>query len=81
MRPKSRLREALKRGIFGPQNFAQQCPLGMCDPQSEIIVRLYGLGGPLDVTHRHMMACGFPFTIGIALDEELAAKSHESKSL
>jgi flavin reductase (DIM6/NTAB) family NADH-FMN oxidoreductase RutF len=81
MPPKSRLREALKRVIFGPQNFAQQCPLGMRDPQSEIIVRLWGLGGALDVTHRHMMACGFPFTIGIALDEELAAKSHESKSL
>lgn len=67
MRLPQPLREALKRVVFGPENFPQQVPVGMYDPQSEVAVRLSGLGEPRDVTREHMMACGFPFTIGIAL--------------
>jgi flavin reductase (DIM6/NTAB) family NADH-FMN oxidoreductase RutF len=81
MDPHPHFRETLKRVIFGPQNFPQQCPLGMRDPQSEVVVRLCGLGEPVDVTHRNMMACGFPFTIGLACDAHLAAKIEEAKSL
>ena len=81
MRSRQYLREMVKRVVFGPQNFAQQYPLGMRDPQSEVIVRLCGMGAPQDVTHRHMMACGFPFTIGIGLDEDFETKVAESAAL
>jgi flavin reductase (DIM6/NTAB) family NADH-FMN oxidoreductase RutF len=81
MGPEPVFRELLKRVLFGAQNFPQQCPVGMVDPQSEIVVRLNGIGEPLDVTHRHMMACGFPFTIGIGCEPDVAARVQESNSL
>jgi flavin reductase (DIM6/NTAB) family NADH-FMN oxidoreductase RutF len=81
MRPTRPLRELLKRVIFGPRNFPQQCSLGMRDPQPEVLVRLCGLGEARDVTQRHLMACGLPFTIGIGLDEEFEARVREANSL
>jgi hypothetical protein len=61
----SRFKKAIKRFIFGPPDFPQQCPIGMVEPQAEVIVRLSGRGAPRDVTHHNVMVCGAPFTIGI----------------
>jgi flavin reductase (DIM6/NTAB) family NADH-FMN oxidoreductase RutF len=61
----NRFKQAIKRFIFGPPDFPQQCPIEMHEPQSEVIVRLNGWGAPRDVTHNNMMVCGAPFTIGI----------------
>jgi flavin reductase (DIM6/NTAB) family NADH-FMN oxidoreductase RutF len=76
-----RLRELVKRAVFGPQNFPQQYPVGMRDQQSEVLARFCGLGEPHDVTHRHLMACGFPFTIGVAFDRGQEAKLAESSAV
>lgn len=65
-----RVRQAVKRIIFGPSDFPQQCVVGLRDPQSEITVWLHGLGTPRDVTSSHLMACGAPFIIGIGFDGE-----------
>jgi flavin reductase (DIM6/NTAB) family NADH-FMN oxidoreductase RutF len=81
MRLGGRLREIVKRVVFGPPNFAQQCPIGMQDPQSEVLVQLCGMGAPIDVTHRHLMACGFPFTVGIGFNGEAESKLETNKSL
>ena len=75
------LRETLKRVVFGPQNFPQQFSLGMRDPQPEVIVHLCGMGEPRDVTDRHMMACGLPFTIGIGFDGEIRDDMKQSRDL
>lgn len=77
----SNTRRALKRMILGPLDFPQQCPIGMGDPQSEITVWLRGLGAPCDVTHRQMMACAAPLTIGIGLDGERNILLQESSRL
>lgn len=83
MSPHSRLRNLVKKILFGPENFAQQVPIALCDPQQEVIVLLHGMGAPLDVTHSHVMACGAPFTIGIGLDsgQSLAASERRALSL
>ena len=62
----------MKRLLFGPAILPQKVDFGLQDPQEEVDVVLHGLGGPLDVTHRHLMACGAPLTIGIGLDPEQA---------
>jgi flavin reductase (DIM6/NTAB) family NADH-FMN oxidoreductase RutF len=70
MSQRSRLRQFAKRVLFGPMSFAQQCPIGLSDPQQEVIVRLHGSGEPRDVTRNHVMASGAPFTIGIGLETQ-----------
>jgi flavin reductase (DIM6/NTAB) family NADH-FMN oxidoreductase RutF len=71
---------ALKQLVLGPE-YPQQCALGTPDPQRSVVVRLYGLGAPRDVTHNHLMACGAPFTIGIGVEDELVPQVKESKAL
>jgi hypothetical protein len=77
MSPRSQLRQFAKRLLFGPMSFAQQCPIGLSDPQQEVIVRLHGNGEPRDVTRNNTMASGAPFTIGIGLEtqESLGAQN------
>lgn len=58
----------LKRLLLGPVSLPQKVDLGLPDPQSEVKVWLDGLGTRIDVTHRHLMSCGAPLTICIALD-------------
>ena len=70
MSSRSPLRQFAKRILFGPMSFAQQCPIGLPDPQQEVIVRLHGRGEPRDVTRNHLMASGAPFTIGIGLETQ-----------
>jgi flavin reductase (DIM6/NTAB) family NADH-FMN oxidoreductase RutF len=65
-------RRILKRLLLGPASLPQKVDFGLQDPQSEVDVWLHGLGNPLDVTHRHLMACGAPLTIGIGLDADRA---------
>jgi flavin reductase (DIM6/NTAB) family NADH-FMN oxidoreductase RutF len=62
-------RRAIQKIVFGDSFLPQEFFLGLADPQSEITVWLHGMGLPLDVTHRHTMACAAPFTVCIAFDE------------
>ncbi len=62
---KHRAAKLLKRIVLGADDFPQQCPVGMNDPQTEVAVFLDGLGPTRDVTHVHFMASGSPMTIGI----------------
>jgi flavin reductase (DIM6/NTAB) family NADH-FMN oxidoreductase RutF len=75
MSPRSQFRQFAKRIVFGPVTFAQQCPIGLSDPQQEVIVRLHGSGEPRDVTRNHVMASGAPFTIGIGLETQQSPKA------
>jgi flavin reductase (DIM6/NTAB) family NADH-FMN oxidoreductase RutF len=82
MSQRSRLRQFAKRVLFGPMSFAQQCPIGLSDPQQEVIVRLHGSGEPRDVTRNHVMASGAPFTIGIGLEtQQIQAAKNRPLSL
>jgi flavin reductase (DIM6/NTAB) family NADH-FMN oxidoreductase RutF len=74
-------KQILKRLLLGPTDFSQQHTIGLHEPQSEIVVWLKGLGSPLEVTHRHFMACGAPFLIGIGMDRELTAAELGGKQL
>jgi hypothetical protein len=71
-------RRLLKRALFGPIAPEQKFPMGLRSPQTEVDVWLEGWSHRIDVTHRHFMACGAPFTIGIGFEpQELdAARSH-----
>jgi len=59
--------------IFGGETIRQKVDFGLRSPQQEVDVWLEGLGNPLDVTHRHLMACAAPLIFGIALDAEHSA--------
>jgi flavin reductase (DIM6/NTAB) family NADH-FMN oxidoreductase RutF len=64
-----RFRRIVKKVVFGETLLAQEFFIGLPEPQVEISVLLYGLGAPLDVTHRHSMACAAPFAICVAFDK------------
>ena len=64
-----RFRRIIKKVAFGETLLAQEFFIGLPEPQTEISVWLHGLGAPLDVTHRHSMACAAPFTMCVALDK------------
>ena len=69
-----RLYATVKSSIFGPEGFHHTCNVGLSDPQPEVAVRLHGLGTPLDVTFRNVIAGFSPFTIGIGLERDLGAR-------
>ncbi len=62
-------RKFVKRLVLGPVDVPQQCVVGLHDPQADIAIWLHGMGDVCDVTYKHLMACGAPFTIGIGLDD------------
>jgi flavin reductase (DIM6/NTAB) family NADH-FMN oxidoreductase RutF len=66
---------AIHRGLkwiaLGDADLPQQINVGMRDPQSEVEVMLHGSGPPRDVTSSFLMAAPAPFTVAVALDEEL----------
>jgi flavin reductase (DIM6/NTAB) family NADH-FMN oxidoreductase RutF len=62
------LSRKLRSLVLGDSDLPQQCAVGLRGAQSEVRVELHGLGAPLDVTGRHMIACASPFTIGVGLD-------------
>lgn len=64
------IRQVSKKLIFGPAVFAQQCAIGLSDPQEEVAVWLHGHGAPRNVTYRNVIAAANPFTIGIGLERE-----------
>lgn len=64
-----RFKQAIKKLVFGETLLSQEFFLGLPEPQTEISVWLHGLGAPIDVSHRHSMACAAPFTICVAFDE------------
>lgn len=63
------LKQAIKKVTFGGTLLSQEFFIGLPEPQTEISVWLHGLGAPIDVTHRHTMACAAPFTTCVAFDE------------
>ncbi len=71
----------LKRLLLGPVSLPQKVDLGLLEPQSEVEVWLDGLGTRIDVTHRHLMSCGAPLTICIALDGDQAGSETLRKRL
>jgi flavin reductase (DIM6/NTAB) family NADH-FMN oxidoreductase RutF len=83
-------REILKRMLPGLAKIPSKVDLGLQYPQSEVDVWLHGLRVPLDVTHRHLMACGAPLTLCVgfdsehseveALNEQLTLRFHEHAS-
>lgn len=58
-----RVRKAIKDIAFEGNPVPQRVFLGQQSPQTEITVWLHGMGSPIDVTHRHTMACAVPFTL------------------
>lgn len=64
-------RAALRTALFGADGFRHQGVVGLPDPQPEVSVWLHGLGAPLDVTGRHVIAAAVPNTIGIGLERPL----------
>jgi len=65
-----RTRKLVRRLLLGPVEAPQQYSVGLREPQREVAAWLHGLGEPRDVTYRHLMACGAPFTIGIAISDD-----------
>jgi flavin reductase (DIM6/NTAB) family NADH-FMN oxidoreductase RutF len=63
-------RKTLRRILLGNTDLPQQCSVAMSDPQSEVEVWLHGLGPPLNVTDRHVIACAAPSTLAVGLDGE-----------
>src|SRR5271168_1640659 len=62
-------RKVIQKIVFGDTFLPQEFFLGLADPQTEVTVWLHGMGPPIDVTHRHTMACAAPLTICISFDE------------
>jgi hypothetical protein len=62
-------KQAVKKIVFGDTLLSQEFFLGLPEPQTEIAVWLHGLETPINVTHRHTMACTAPFTVCVAFDE------------
>lgn len=75
MRALKQARRRLRQIVLGPDNLMQYV-VGMRDPQNEIGVWLCGAREPRDVTSRHMMACGAPFTIGVGFHSEEVPPEH-----
>jgi hypothetical protein len=66
---------------FGDTLLPHGVTLGFVEPQREVAVWLHGLDTPLDVTHRHSMACAAPFTICLAFDEKQRPNEQELRRL
>jgi flavin reductase (DIM6/NTAB) family NADH-FMN oxidoreductase RutF len=76
-----RTRKALRRIVLGDSDFPAQCTEGLTDPQAEVSVELHGAGTPRDVTHKHVLACAAPFTIGLCLDSDWERQLNGSSHL
>jgi flavin reductase (DIM6/NTAB) family NADH-FMN oxidoreductase RutF len=63
------LRHRLAAIAFGPGELSQFCNLGLRDPQANIKVWLVGMGAPLDVTRRNVLAATRPLVLGIGLED------------
>jgi flavin reductase (DIM6/NTAB) family NADH-FMN oxidoreductase RutF len=74
-------RRWIRRIIFGDTLLPHGVTLGLADPQTEIAVWLDGLGAPIDVTHRHSMACASPLTVSIAFGEDQEPGDEEIRQL
>lgn len=62
--------KAIKQLALGDADLPQQCTIGMPDPQAEVGIWLEQSGHEVDVTNNHVVACAFPFTVGIELNGE-----------
>jgi flavin reductase (DIM6/NTAB) family NADH-FMN oxidoreductase RutF len=59
---------ALRKLFLGATDLPQACDIELAHPQSEIMVRLVGMGPPRDVTRFHSVACAAPFTFCIGFE-------------
>jgi len=68
MRVRTKLRQALKRIVFGGDTLPLRFFIGQPQPQQEVTVWLHGFGPPRDVTRCHGPASTIPCTFWIAFD-------------
>jgi hypothetical protein len=76
-----RIRRAIRYIALGGTAIPQRIFLGQQSPQTEISVWLHGMASPLDVTHRHSMACAIPFTLCLAFDKDQTPNEKETERL
>jgi len=62
--------KAIKQLALGDADLPQQCAIGLPDPQAEIGIWLERSGGEVEVTNNHVVACAFPFTVGMELNRQ-----------
>ncbi len=74
-------RRIIKGLLLGRTVLPERFFLGLTGPQTEVAVWLHGMGTPVDVTHRHSMACAVPFTLCIAFDDDKAPSGRELNGL
>ena len=60
--------KALKQLALGDADLPQQCAIGLPDPQTEVGIWLERSGHEVEVTDNHVVACAFPFTVGVDLN-------------
>jgi flavin reductase (DIM6/NTAB) family NADH-FMN oxidoreductase RutF len=66
----SRVREVIKKIVFGETLVPQEFTLGIPDPQTEISVWLDCAGVLTDVTERHSIACAAPMVVCVGFNSE-----------
>jgi flavin reductase (DIM6/NTAB) family NADH-FMN oxidoreductase RutF len=65
---KRKIHQALRKLLLGGTDLPQACDISLDHPQTEISVRLLGMGLDLDVTNSHSVACAVPFMFCIGLE-------------
>jgi hypothetical protein len=75
----SRVREAIKKIVFGETLVPQEFTLGLPDPQTEISVWLDCAGVLTDVTERHSIACAAPMVICVGFNSDQLFKHNLSQ--
>jgi flavin reductase (DIM6/NTAB) family NADH-FMN oxidoreductase RutF len=65
--------KVIKQVMLGDADLPQQCTIGLLNPQAEIGIWLERSGGEVDVTNSHVIACAFPFTVGVQLNGNAGA--------
>jgi flavin reductase (DIM6/NTAB) family NADH-FMN oxidoreductase RutF len=76
-----RIRNVVRRLVFGDTLLPQEFTIGLAGPQTEVSVWLHGTGRPIDVTRRYSMACAAPLTLCIALRRESNEYKQHSRRL
>jgi hypothetical protein len=73
----SRVREVIKKIVFGETLVPQEFTLGLPDPQTEISVWLDCAGVLTDVTERHSIVCAAPMVVCVGFNSEQLPDKHD----